>query len=176
SFFAFPGFTGLVSVTAADVNHDGFADVVVGAAFNGHVKVFDGKTGALFFSQFVLPGTAGAISVAAGDPHGDGFADVIVGAAGTATNGQVTVLDGSAASADKLSVRNSFNAFPGFAGLVSVGTVDRSGDLLANIVVGAGPGADPHVAVFDAVTLTPTLSFDAFGTFSGGVFVSNAGH
>jgi hypothetical protein len=101
--------------------------------------------------------------------NGDGFADVIVGAASSATNSEVTILDGSAASTNKLSVRSSFNALPGC-------TVDRSGDLLSNVVVGAGPSADPHAEVFDGVTLTATLSFDAFGTFSGGVFVSNAGH
>src|SRR5262249_37804398 len=118
SFFTFPGFSGLASVTAADVNHDAFADVILGAASNGHVKVFDGKTGALFFSQFVLPGNTGAISVAAGDLNGDGFADVIVGAASSVTNSQVTILDGSAASLNKLSVRNNFNPFAGFTGLV----------------------------------------------------------
>ena len=177
SFFAFePDFRGGIFVASADVNHDGFADIIVGAASNGHVKVFDGKTGALFFSQFVLPGTSGAISVAAGDLNGDGFADLIVGAASSTTNSQVTILDGNAASTNKLSMRNNFNPFAGFTGLVRVGTVDRSGDLLSNLVVGAGPGADPHVAVFDGVTLAATLSFDAFGSFSGGVFVSNAGH
>ena len=176
SFFAFPGFTGVVSVTAADVNHDGFSDVIVGASVNGHVKMYDGKTGALFFSQLVLPGTTGPISLAAGDVSGDGFADVIVGAGAGVSGNEVTILDGSAASGNKVSVRGTLNPFNGFPGGVRVGTEDRAGDLLSNIVVGSGTGAMATVQVFDALTLNVTLGLFPFGAFPGGVFVSNAGH
>jgi hypothetical protein len=49
SFFAYdPGFTGGVRVASGDVNGDGFADIITGEgdAGSGHVKVFDGATGA----------------------------------------------------------------------------------------------------------------------------------
>src|SRR5262249_26247810 len=149
--------SGAVSVTSADVNHDGFSDVVVGAAVNGHVKMYDGKTGGLFFSQLVLPGTTGPISLAAGDVSGDGFADVIVGAGAGVSASAVTILDGSAASGNKVSVRGTLNPFNGFPGGVRVGTEDRAGDLLANIVVGSGTGATGTVEVIDALTLKATL-------------------
>src|SRR5205823_1884071 len=120
-----------------------------GAAANGHVKMFDGHFGFLFFSQFVLPGTAGATSLAAGDLNGDGFSDVLVGAGAGVPGNQVTILDGNAAAGNRLAVRGTLNPFPGFGGGVRVGTVDRANDLLSNIIVGAGPGADPHVEIFD---------------------------
>jgi len=45
SFYAFPGFSGGVSVGASDANNDRFADIVTGAepGVGAHVKVFDGS-------------------------------------------------------------------------------------------------------------------------------------
>jgi streptogramin lyase len=50
SFFGFdPGFQGGVTVAAADLNCDGYADVLVGAGQGGgpHMRAFDGRTGAV---------------------------------------------------------------------------------------------------------------------------------
>jgi hypothetical protein len=60
-----------------------------------------------------------------------------------------------------------------FQGGVRVATGDVNGDGLADIVTGAGPGAGPHVKVFDGSTGAELRSFFAYdGAFSGGVFVA----
>src|SRR5262249_4796582 len=53
----FVGFSGALSTATADVNRDSVPDIIVGAmAPNGHVKVFDGVTGAELFSFFSFQG------------------------------------------------------------------------------------------------------------------------
>ncbi|MBX9623380.1 MAG: FG-GAP-like repeat-containing protein [Gemmataceae bacterium] len=63
--------------------------------------------------------------------------------------------------------------FPGFAGGVSVATGDVTGDGIADLLVGAGPGGGPRVAVFNG--LDASRVYDFFGyedSFRGGVNVS----
>jgi FG-GAP-like repeat/FG-GAP repeat len=56
---------------------------------------------------------------------------------------------------------------------VRVATGDVNGDGLADIITGAGPGAGPHVKVFDGSTGAELSSFFAYDAqFSGGVFVA----
>src|SRR5262249_33544342 len=128
---------------------DGVPDIITGAgpgAPGGHVKVFDGVTGAEIRSFFAYgAGFAGGGSVPAGDANGDGLADIITGAGPGAPGGHVKVFDGKTGQ----EVR-SFFAFPGFTGGVSVAAGDVTGDGKADLVVGAGPGAPGgHVKVFD---------------------------
>lgn len=73
--------------------------------------------------------------------------------------------------------RFSFFAFDNFSGGVRVASGDVTGDGIADIVAGAGPGGTPHVRVFDGVTggqiagpLGSFLAYDA--AFGGGVFVA----
>ena len=87
---------------AGDVNGDGFADLIVGAAGDdnngngsGSARVFSGVDGSVLYtfdgdpSAFPILGDAFGSSVSgAGDVNGDGFADLIVGAPSDDPNGQ----------------------------------------------------------------------------------------
>ena len=78
-----PSFTGGVTVATADVNGDGVADVVAGAAGGGgpRVVVFDGVTGAVLWDFYAYdPASRGGVNVAAADLDGDGRAEVVTGA------------------------------------------------------------------------------------------------
>ena len=169
SFFAFPGFTGGVFVGAGDVNGDGSADIIVGAragASGGHVKVFDGVSGAEIRSFFAFLGYTGDARVAGGDVNNDGLADIVVGTG--LGSSHVKVFDG--ATGGEL---RSFFAFPGYTGGVFVGAGDLNGDGFAELVVGAAAGATGgHVKTYDGDTGAETRSFFAFPGFTGGVTVA----
>ena len=170
SFFAFEGFSGGFTVGSGDVTGDGIADIVVGArAGTGgpHVKVFDGVTGAEIRSFFAFDvGFVGGVTVGVGDVNDDGIADIVVGA-GPGAGSHVKVFDGDTGE----ELRSFFAFDSGFTGGVTVGVIDVNGDGVADIMVGAGPGAGPHVKAFDGVTGEELQSFFAFDEFSGGVFV-----
>lgn len=164
----FPGFAGGASVATADVTGDGIEDIIVGAgagAPNGHVKVFDGATGAEIRSFFAFTGFAGAVSVAAGDIDGDGKADILVGSGAGAPNGHVKVFDG----VTDAEVR-SFFAYVGYAGGVTVASGDINGDGKADIVTGTA-ALNSHVKAFDGTTGAELRSFLAFPGFLAGVNV-----
>lgn len=95
SFFAFPmAFEGGVNVAGGDLNGDGFAEIVVGAAdLASTVRVFDGSTGQQLTSFFAFDGFAGGVRVGVGDIDGDGFNELITGA-GPGGGAHVRVFNG----------------------------------------------------------------------------------
>ncbi len=71
------------------------------------------------------------------------------------------------------SERFGLDAFPGFAGGVRVAAADFTGDGVADLVVGTGPGGPTHVRVLDGVTQQELFAVDPFeASFTGGVFVA----
>lgn len=172
SFFSFDGFSGGVRVASGDINGDGRPDIITGTGVGGgHVKVFSGLDGSLLNS--FLPydaGFQGGVYVAAGDVNGDGIVDIVTGVGGDDSSSalsHVKVFDGQSGG-----LLSSFFAYGAAQGGVRVAVGDLDGDGIGEIVTGAGPGAGPHVKVFD-FTGAERESFFAFSpSFTGGVYVA----
>jgi hypothetical protein len=115
--------------------------------------------------QAVAIPTAGTVpcgdSLASTDVNNDGVFDLITGTAQGADH--VKVFDGQTGA-----LLHSFLAFGGYAGGIDVAGGDVNGDRFADLIVGAGPSAGPHVKVSDGKTGQEIRSFFAYDPgFSG---------
>jgi hypothetical protein len=173
-------------VGSADVNGDGYADVIVGADFydagqsnegaafvylGGAAGIVDGTPASAGVSQLESDqagASLGASVAGAGDVNGDGYADVIVGApsydAGQADEGAAFVFLGSAAGvasgtpATASAQLESDQAGASLGGSVA-GAGDVNGDGYADVIVGA-PG-------YDAGQADEGAAFVFLGSISG---------
>ncbi|MFN8350447.1 MAG: FG-GAP-like repeat-containing protein [Flavobacteriales bacterium] len=134
--------------TAGDVDHDGFADVIIGSPGTGEARIFEGSptgivtTPVVVLSELPASGLFGTAVATAGDVNGDGYSDVIVGAPqaanGQANEGLAYVYHGGATSITTTYARmlEVNQAAAGFGISVS-GAGDVNGDGFFDVVVGA---------------------------------------
>jgi hypothetical protein len=158
----FPGVAVNVRVATADVTGDGVADYVggTGAGAITRVSVIDGVTGkeVLSWQPFEAAFTGG-VYVAAADIDGDGKAEVVV-APDRGGGPVVAVYSGAKLAAGRTSDAAQLVRFlgigdPDFRGGARPALGDVNGDKTPDLVVAAGFGGGPRIAVFDGMTLAP---------------------
>lgn len=174
----FPGFTGGIRVAAADFTGDGVADLVAGTGPGGptRVRVLDGTDQhELFAIEPFEPAFTGGVYVAAGDATGDGIAELVISPdEGGGPRVRVFNGNGFAQIADYFGIED-----PDFRGGVRTAVNDLNGDGKADLLVAAGFGGGPRLALFDGSQLGPNggpkLTGDFFvfeQTLRNGVFIA----
>jgi hypothetical protein len=174
---AFGGFAGGVRVTSADFNSDGIADLVLGtgpgAASN--VVVMDGSTKAILFTIAPFEATfTGGVFVSAGDINGDGVAELVITPdEGGGPRARVFNGVGFTQIADFFGIDD-----PNFRGGARSAVADVTGDGKSELLIAAGFGGGPRLAVYHGTTLgtTRTKPFPDFFVFEqtlrNGVYIA----
>jgi hypothetical protein len=150
-------FTGGVRVTMADVTGDGTLDLITasGPGITGKVNLYDGVTGnQIAWLQPFETAFTGGLYIAAADLNNDGKADLVV----TPDQGGgavVTAFDGAAFALGQITQWNRFFGLddPAYRGGLRPALGDINGDGTADLVVSAGFGGGPRVALMDGKTL-----------------------
>jgi len=154
----FAGFTGSVRTAVGDFNGDGTYDIAVGKGpgkdQEARVLVYDGATGQVVqnFVAFEL-GFSGGVNLAAGSIQGNGKDSLVVSAdrGGGPRLKVYAEANPNYLLADFFGIEDTrFNG----GTRVAVGDVNRDGK--DDLLVAAGYGGGPRVALFDGRSLTPT--------------------
>ncbi|MFO0935369.1 MAG: FG-GAP-like repeat-containing protein [Gemmataceae bacterium] len=175
----FSGFTGAVRTASGDFNDDGFADLVVatGPGSASAVKILDGQdqNKVLFEVAPFEASFTGGVFVAVGDLNGDGTADLVI----TPDEGggpRCRLFSGKTFTqiADFFGIDD-----PNFRGGARAALSDLNGDGRADLLVAAGFGGGPRLALYDAAKLTtnggPKITGDFFvfeQSLRNGVFIA----
>ena len=150
----YPGFPLTVRATTADVNGDGTPDYVNAAGPGGVpvVTVFDGKTGNLLAEFLAFESSfTGGLFVAAADLDGDGKAEIVA----TPDLGGGSRVVAFSIAGGAATPRASFFGIddPNFRGGARLALGDVNKDGTPDLLVAAGFGGGPRVALFDGKTV-----------------------
>ncbi len=151
-FTPYAAFTGGVRTASAEVDGDGYADIVTapGPGLAAQLRVYSGADGHLTRSWLAFEeGFTGGAFVAAGDLNGDGFTDIVT-SPDAGGGPRVRVFDGKSGLvvADFFGIDDT-----AFRGGCRIALGDISGDGVPDLVVSAGSGGGPRVALFDGAAL-----------------------
>lgn len=157
-----------VSLAAANLLGNSEKELVVGAGKGNEpwVKIFDrqGKELKRFYAFDRV--FRGGVSVAVADLDGDGKIEIIV-SPGSGLNSEVRIFS----SDGKL--KNKFSVFEkNFRGGVSVAAGDVDGDGIKEIVVGAGKGGGPQIAIYNGQGELKSQYYAYDNDFKKGVRIS----
>ena len=146
------GFTGGVRVATVDLTGDGVPDVVAGTGpgIATSVKIINGKSQAEVREIAPFEGTfTGGVFVSAGDITGDGVADYVI-SPDEGGGPRVRLFNGGTGEqiADFFAIEDD-----NFRGGVRTALADVNGDGTADLIVAAGFGGGPRIAIFDGATL-----------------------
>jgi hypothetical protein len=134
--------------------------IVAGADAGGgpHVKVYEAGTGVLKFNFFPYePSFTGGVRVATGDVNNDGIDDIVT-VPSTGGSTRIRVYDGK----DGATILDQIAFDPNFRGGGNVAVGDYNGDNREDIIIGAGEGGGPRVAV---LTIQPNGAVSALADF-----------
>jgi hypothetical protein len=162
SFWAFdnPAYRGGSRVAVGDINHDGFADLVVvtGGQAEGRVAIYSGAdlrggVAARLTGDFIpFAGYAGGLNVAVGDMDGDGFAELAV-APDYGTAAHVEVWSGAALSTGVYAsnlplIANWFALPPSDPSGARLAMRDMTGNGLDELIVASADPQNATAAVY----------------------------
>ncbi len=156
-------FTGGGFVSAADLDGDGRAEIVITPDQGGgpRVTIFSlvGTTPTVRANFLGVddPAFRGGARSALGDINKDGKPDLLV-AAGFGGGPRVALFDGTTLLSSRTKLRNDFFAFPEDAATLRNGIFaalgDITGDGFADLIFGGGPGGAPRVFILSGALLT----------------------
>lgn len=170
-----------VFVATADVNADGFADVIVGSdgPRQSRVVVYDGRRGRPMMAAPIVPfGAASRVAarVAGGDVDGDGYGDVVVGR-GVGGRPLVRIYSGKLLqpNAQPPAALSSFAVAPvpgrpGSGSGVYVAAADMDRDGTAEVVVGFDKAS--RVSIYNGLTGGLVSTTTLGPAFAGGTRVA----